>query len=172
MMIHLFTPSLTLTLGVIPDWFLIILFLNAYFTDPVSLLALWSFNLSPSTLEFLLPIDALQLSLNRDPTTHDVMDLLQALRTLPSAWRVLVTYFLLRWLTRMIDMVGHHCEFGFRGRGEIWVECLEGTLLDRGSHGRWMATHRRQLVEMHFFRGFRRHVGRSHWSLGFFNFKV
>ena len=171
MMIHLITPSLTLTLSVIPDWLIIISFLNAYFTDPVSLLVLWTLNLPPSTLGLLLPFDALHLSLNRDLTTHDVMYLLQALRTLTSAWRVRVTYFLLHWLTRMIVM-GRQCEFGFRGRREIWVECLEGTLLDRGSHGWWMAPNRGQLVEMHFFRGFRRQVGRSHWSLGFFNFKV
>ena len=169
-MIDLITPPLTLTLTVIPDWFFIILFLNAYFTDPVSLLLFLSFNLGPSTLRFLLPFDALQLCLNRDPPLN-VMDFLQALRTLPSARRVRVTYFLLHWFAFKIIM-DHQWDFGFRGRGKIWVECLEGALLGRGSHGWWMAPHWRQLVEMHFFRRFRRHVGRSHWRLRFFNFKV
>ena len=170
MMVHLMTSSLTLALTIIQDWLVIILFLNAYFTDPLSHLALLSFILTPCNLGVLLSTDC--LCINRGDPSLDVMDLLQVILTLLSArWvRVRVTDFLLA----LIITESHHWVLGFRGRGKVWVEILEGgALLHRGSLGWWMIPHRRLLVKMHLFRGFRRlQVGRSHWSLGFFNIKV
>ena len=172
MMIHLNASSLILTLTVIPEWLFIILFLNAYFSAPaVSLLALFTFTLGSWTLWLFLPSDALQLCVNRDDTTTiDIMYLQR--RVLWGLRRVWVTYFRLPGLTVIIAK-GHKWGLGFRGRGEVWVQSFLRALLHRGSQGWGMATHRRQLVKMHLFRSFRRlQVGRSHWSLRFFNFKV
>ena len=171
MMIHLNTSSLTLSLTVIPEWLFIILFLNAYFSTPgLSLLVLFRFTLGSCTLGLILPPDALQLCVNRDPTTTlDIMDLQLVLWTLRRRW---VTNFMLPGLTLIIAK-DHQWGLGFWGRGEIWVESFLRALLHRGSQGWGMVPQRRQLVKMHLFRSFRRlQVGRPHWSLGFFNFKV
>lgn len=171
MIIHFNTSSLTLTLTVIPEWLFIILFLNAYFSaTSISLLALFRSTLGSCTLGFILPSEALQLCVNRDATTttFDIMDLQLVFRILLR--RVRVTNFM---LPSLIIAKGHQWGLGFRGRREVWVESFIRALLHWGSQAWGMVPQRRQLVKMHLFRSFcRLQVGRSHWSLGFFNFKV